>query len=381
MTGPLVTLKKHDSYEAGPLKAALADLLVPHGGMASFVKPGDTVLLKPNLVFGRDASKAINTHPGVVRAVAELAREAGAARIQVGDSPGYGTAAAAAKNCGILAVVDELGLEMVEFTSAERHVSGRLFPVLELAREVFEADVVVNLPKIKTHGQMLMTLAVKNMFGAVVGARKLRWHYRAGRDRRLFARMINEVALATKPHLSILDGVVGMDELGPSSGRVRPVGLLAAGPDPWALDAVIMDVLGVDREALFILAAAMEHGPREWRSLRIEGDAPDALRPDDWRIPEMVTLQMHGGFVDKHFPRVAAWLRDSIAPLPRANAACTGCGYCAGICPAQAMRMEGGKVLIDAAKCIRCYCCHELCQYQGLDMRRGLLARLLRMAD
>lgn len=379
MTGPLVTLKKHDSYDAAPLKAAVRDLLTPHGGMAAFVKPGDTVLLKPNLVFGRDASKAINTHPGVVRVVAELAWEAGAARIQVGDSPGYGSAAAAARNCGILAMVEEMGLEMVEFTSAERHAAGRLFPVLELAKEVFEADVVINLPKLKTHGQMLMTLAVKNMFGAVVGARKLRWHYRAGRDRQLFARMINEVAQAARPHLSILDGVVGMDELGPSSGRVRQVGLLAAGPDPWAVDAAIMDVLGIEREALFILAAATEHGPHEWRGLRLEGDGPASLRPDDWRIPEMVTLQMHGGFVDTHFPRIAARLRDSIAPLPQANAACTGCGYCAGICPAQAMRMDAGRVRIDAAKCIRCYCCHELCQYQGLDMRRGLLARLLQI--
>lgn len=380
MSAPQVSLLAHRDYDPEAVLITMRRLLEPLGGMASFVSPNARVILKPNLVFGRHPDKAINTHPSILRAAAILVREAGAKWIGVGDSPGFGSSNSAAKAAGLTAVADEFGLEVIEFAPLENIDTGRTFVRLELARELLEADVIINLPKMKSHGQMLMTLAVKNMFGAVVGARKLQWHYRAGRDRLLFARAINEIAMAVRPHLSILDGIVGMDGLGPSAGRARPVGLLAASSDPWALDAVIMDTLGLPREALYTLAAASAHGPREWRDLEIVGDAPGSLKPDDWQLPELCTLQMHGDFVEKSLPRLASWLRKRISPRPVPSDSCIACGHCVAICPARAMRLEKGKVAIDEAVCIRCYCCHELCQYDGMDMRSGgLLAKLLRL--
>ncbi|MCC8181203.1 MAG: DUF362 domain-containing protein [Planctomycetes bacterium] len=380
-SGPLVSLVRHSEYRRESLLDAVAHVLHPLGGMAAFVNPGDQVLLKPNLLFGRHQDKAINTHPEMVRAVATLARQAGAGRICIGDSPGYGSARAAARGCGILAVADELDLELVEFTPVENIDHSRSFPRLELAEQLLNADVVINLPKLKTHGQMLMTMAVKNMFGAVPGARKFQWHYRAGRDRELFARVVNDIAAAVRPQLSILDGVVGMDETGPSSGRARPVGVVAASADPWAVDAVMMDMVGIDRERLPVLAAAAKFGPYEWQELRVVGEKPESLRPDDWRLPNSRTLQMHGGFIENRLPRLAKFLRSHISPIPAANADCTACGHCVAICPARAMRLESGRLLIDADACIRCYCCHELCQHEGMDMRSdGVVARLLGFA-
>ena len=378
MSRPLVNLLSHDNYDRGLILDRVRELLHPLGGMERFVRPGSRVVLKPNLVFGRASDKAINTHPEIFRAAAVLAREAGAGWIGMGDSPGYGTARAAAKSCGLAAVAEEEGVELIEFTPQEDVDQGRAFMRLELARELLEADVIVNLPKMKTHGQMLMTLAVKNMFGAVPGARKLQWHYRAGRDRMLFARAINEIARRVKPQVSILDAVVGMDGMGPTAGRARKVGFLAASDDPWALDAAVMDVLGLDRDILFTLADAREHGPGEWLDCELRGDAPAALRPDDWQIPALRTLQMHGGFVEKRLPGVAKWLRRRMAPRPVPKDACIACGHCVEICPVKAMRLDNGRLRIDDGACIRCFCCHELCQHDGMDMAGGgVLAKLL----
>lgn len=375
---PAVSLLAHRNYDRRETLEKMRLLLEPLGGMGRFVAAGSRVLLKPNLVFGRPADKAVNTHPEILRAAIALAREAGASRITVGDSPGFGTAKAAAKASGLAAVAAEEGVGIVEFTPVEDVDPARSFVRLELAREVLEADAVINLPKMKTHGQMLMTLAVKNMFGAVPGPRKFQWHYRAGRDRELFAKVINEITRRVRPSLSILDAVVGMDGMGPTAGNPRPVGFMGASADPWALDAAVMDVLGLERELLFILADAARNGPHEWRDAVLYGDDPATLGPENWRIPELRSLQMHGGFVERHLPGVARWIRSRVSPRPRPKPECIACGYCVDICPAKAMRLEDGKVLIDDAACIRCYCCHELCQHNGMDMESGgVIARLL----
>ncbi|MCD8351054.1 MAG: DUF362 domain-containing protein [Planctomycetaceae bacterium] len=377
---PRVSFVPLQTYDNDEAVAALRETLKPLGGMERFVRPGNRVILKPNLVFGRAPDRAINTHPAILRAAAILTQEAGAAWIGVGDSPGFGSAKLAMKQCGILDVADALGLEPFEFTPSEDVDRDRSFIRLELAKELLEADVIINLPKMKTHGQMNMTLAVKNMFGAVPGARKLQWHYRAGRDQNMFARAINEIARRVRPQLSILDAVVGMDGLGPSAGRVRPVGFIAAGDDPWSLDAAVMDMLGLDRDLLFTLAEAVQSGHIGWQSFERFGPADETLRPADWQIPSLRTLQMHGGFIERRLPRVAAWLRRRITPRPFPKATCIGCSLCVDICPAKAMRLDGGKLHIDEAACIRCFCCHELCQHDGMGVTEpGLVARLLRI--
>ncbi len=369
MTPPAVSLLSHKTYDPEATLEAVRKVLAPLGGMERFVKPGMTVLLKPNLVAGQPPEKAVNTHPAVARAAALLAKEAGAAKILIGDSPGYGSAKSVMKTCGLAEMAEEAGAEMIEFTSAASVDEDRQFVRLELAKELFDADLVVNLPKMKTHGQMLMTLAVKNMFGASVGTRKLQWHYRAGRDRMVFARALNEIAEAATPALTIMDAVVGMDGTGPTSGRARPAGFVAASDNMWSLDAVVMDILGVDRRELFTLAEKASRDPGAWQTPSLAGDAPETLRPEDWRFPELSTLQMHGGTIEKYLPFLGRWLRGKVTPLPVANELCVGCGYCVKICPGKAMRLENRKVVVNDRDCIRCYCCHELCPSHGLRIQ------------
>ncbi len=346
--------------------------------MKQFVRPGSRVVVKPNLLFGRRPEKAVNTHPALVAEICRLALEAGAAAVAVGDAPGYGNTVAAAKQAGYVDAVKELDVEFIEFTPLENIDQQRFFMRLELAKELLEADVVINLPKFKTHGQMLMTMAVKNCFGAVPGHRKFQWHYRAGKDKMLFARALNEIAMAVNPALTVMDAILAMDGAGPGSGRARAADFLAAGDDPWAVDAAAMDVLGIDRRLLFTLADAMEHGPHSWEKATLAGDSPNALRPDDWDLPELATAQMHGPFVERYLPGLAAWLRERISPPPYPKAECIVCGYCRSICPAGAISETADGIVIDKNLCIRCYCCHELCQHGGMAMPKGgLAARLL----
>ena len=182
MTLP-VSLQALPDYAPARVQDALLQLLDPLGGMPSFVKPGQTVLIKPNMLSGKSPDKAVTTHPEIVRQVILLAKEAGGS-IWVGDSPGLGKPESVARKCGIMDVIEETGAQFVPFEeSVPIALQEGTFHHLEVAREALEADVIINLPKLKTHQMMGYTGAVKNMFGLVVGMRKVRLHLQAGTDK------------------------------------------------------------------------------------------------------------------------------------------------------------------------------------------------------
>lgn len=375
MSGPLVSLRAQTTYDPGPLREAIADLLAPLGGIEAFVSSGDRVVLKPNLVMGIAPEKAATTHPAIVRAVAELALECGA-RVAVGDSPGIGSCRSAARSAGVLAALEGLPVDLIEFTAREVTLERGTYRRQSLAAELLDADVVINLPKLKTHQQMLMTMAVKNLFGAVVGGRKFQWHYRAGRDRLTFAGMLGEVCRAVRPALSVVDAVVAMDGSGPTHGTPNPTGFLAAGANPWAVDAVLLDVLGIDRNRLYTLQAAEAAGDIDWKQATPLGTSPESLRPTDWNLPETVPVGMiAGSFAEKH-PRLGRWLRRLFTAHPVVQETrCKRCGACIRICPANAMQMTDEGVCIDTTRCIECYCCDELCPHDAIQLTRGWVGR------
>ena len=224
----IVSLTKVPDYDRGKMGEALERLLEPLGGMAAFVLPGERVLLKPNMLYGKAPECAVTTHPEVLRAVIDLVKNAGGVPL-VGDSPGFGDIRKVAEKSGLLQVCTDTGAELVEFAEAVEVAGTGLFKRLELARPYLEADRVINLPKLKTHEMMTMTCAVKNLFGAVVGHAKAGWHLKAGADREMFARMLLEIYLLRKPDLTIVDAITAMEGNGPGSGDPVHVGLLLAG--------------------------------------------------------------------------------------------------------------------------------------------------------
>lgn len=369
-----VILEKTDGYDRDKMKQAVVRLLAPLGGMEAFVKPGERVLLKPNMLSAKVPAKAVTTHPELVRAVIELVREVGAIPL-VGDSPGVGTFRRVAEKSGILQVVEETGAELLEFSESVQVTGDGFFRRFDLARPYAEADRVINLPKLKTHGMMTMTCAVKNLFGAVVGAGKVAWHLRAGEDRNLFARLLLEIYLLRKPDLNIVDAVTAMEGDGPSSGTPRQVGLLIAGSDAVSVDVVAADILKIPKKLLYVERAAVQMGFSgvDRSAIQVGGYPLDQARIADFKLPPLSDVQFG-------IPRfIVRRLRHLLTAYPYPmHAKCKRCGICCDACPPKAMEIRDGFLTIDYKKCIRCFCCRELCPEHALGVREGLLLRIIK---
>ncbi|ARV62809.1 thylakoid-associated protein [Nostocales cyanobacterium HT-58-2] len=283
---PSVSLIRATSYEREALRESLETLLEPLGGIAAFVKPGNRVLLKPNLLTGARPGKECTTRPELVYAVAQMIIEAGGKPF-LGDSPAFGSAKGVAVANGYLPVLEELNLPIIDFHGKRYQTVSEEFNHLLLCKEAIETDVVINLPKVKSHAQLVLTMGVKNLFGCVPGKMKAWWHMEAGKDANRFAQMLVETARAIHPNLTIVDGIIGHEGNGPSGGEPRPLGILAASPDVFALDRAIVEILSVPPEQVPTIAASMRLGlVGELEAIHFPHLHPDLLKIDDWRLPD-----------------------------------------------------------------------------------------------
>ena len=205
---PSVSLLRAETYQPEALQASIEAVLAPLGGLEAFVKPGDRVLLKPNLLTGSRPTKECTTRPEVVYCVAKLVQTAGGHPF-IGDSPAFGSAKGVAEANGYLPYLEKLGVSVVEFQGKRYKTVGDTFNHLRLSKEAMDADVVINLPKVKSHMQLTMTMGVKNLFGCVPGKMKAWWHMEAGKDAQRFGMMLVETARAIAPDLTIVDGIIG----------------------------------------------------------------------------------------------------------------------------------------------------------------------------
>ena len=372
MTQPIAFVKASEYNSVASAVRKSLDLL---GGIGNFLQPGMKVLLKPNLLFGVDPAKCVTTHPEIIRAVISIVRKAGAYPV-MGDSPVIGTGSFHSKRAGYRDLCAELQVPWIDFENDAMEVEGKhAFKKITIARIVHEADAIINLPKVKTHGQAYLTLSVKNMFGIIPGVRKAQWHLTSGVDPLKFAEMLVEVCYLRKPVLNIVDGIMAMHGNGPRNGKPYPLGFIIAGADPSAVDKAICYMLGVKAEKVPTLIAASKLGVGETRleNLRFLGDHPEDAKVKGFQ------------FVGQHLPSDMGKL-NFLAPFARKattsrpvidHQTCTCCNQCVDHCPALAMRLDGkveaGKVLIDLDKCIRCYCCSEICPEGSVSVGQGWL--------
>ncbi len=367
-----VSIVRCAAYEPEAVEAALRRNLELIGGIESIVRPGNRVLLKVNLLSPRPPEQAVTTHPIVVGAMLRLVRAAGG-RPVVGDSSGgllagqaqtekalsvTGIRAAAAANGAELANFDAGRIAVVE-NSASSPV-----PVLHLAQSVLDADVVINMPKLKTHGATLFTGALKNMFGTVPGGRKAAYH-RMAPTLNEFANLLVDIYAAVKPGLTVMDGVWSMEGNGPAHGRPRRAGLLLASTDGVALDTVAAAVIGLrpDDVATTRVAAARGIGEGDFAAIDIVGERLSEVRIPDFRLPPTAVLAVAPRFL----------LRGAFGML-RARPVvdperCVRCWVCADNCPAGVIRRGGEIPVIDYHSCISCYCCQELCPQAAVTIR------------
>ncbi len=259
-----VAIVRCEDYDKERVSDAVAQALEALGGAAQFATETDGLLLKPNILKGAPPESALTTHPEILRAVAEQFQNMDAPPriISMGDSPAWGSLAACAEQTGLSSVCEELGLPLVTFRKGVKvpNPDGVVYTHLTMAKEAMDADGIINLPKLKTHCQLYMTGAVKNLFGCVAGKRKAWWHFKAGTFEDYFPLMLVETARLLKTRLSVLDAVFAMEGQGPAQGTPRKVGLIIASADPVALDRVACEVTGLAPEKLRTLEAARVTG-------------------------------------------------------------------------------------------------------------------------
>ena len=367
-----VSLQSLADYDPGRVKETLHRLLEPLGGIENFVKPGQKVLIKPNLLAGKSPEKAVTTHPEIVRQVILLAQSTGAV-VTVGDSPGLGKPESVARKCGIYQVVEETGARFADFEeSVPVKFGSGTFHRLEVAREALDTDIIINLPKLKTHQMMGYTGAVKNLFGLVVGMRKVRLHLQAGTDKAFFALMLLELAERFEPALSIMDAVVGMEGNGPGNGDPVQIGALLASAHTLALDTVATAMVNLPGERVWTQRVAIETGRRgvSLAELDLHGTPLGQLQTNRFRPAKISDINFGLPTPLKNL------LKNAMTAQPEISRECLQCGHCVTHCPPQAMNMDEHGVRIDYGRCIRCFCCQELCPHAAVTTRQGALLRL-----
>lgn len=325
---------------------------------------GKSVFVKPNVLRVSEAKEGIVTHPAVVRAVVEKVETMQPASIVVGDNPGafsYGENERAFRVTGLMDAAKGHWRNIGD-DSREVPFNPDFLPRVSVSRAILDADVVISLPKFKTHGLTVVTGAIKNSYGFLPGAQKATLHRISGCAEK-FHRAVVEVFRLRVPDLFIVDAVVGMEGNGPASSDLRDIGLVLGSDNAVAMDAVIATMMGVAPHLLSFLTIAREMGLGDYDLDTI--DIIGELR----RLPAFKLPPLSGEAILGNAP-VQAFIHGRSFARPHVDAdGCTGCGTCAEHCPASALSMVEGLPQVDADMCIACFCCQEMCPTKAIAVK------------
>ena len=347
------------------------------GGLDPFCESDHHIVLKPNILLGDKPEKGTATHPEFLKAVAKFLLARGV-NLSFGDSPAVGAPEISMRASGLSEVAELLGVNVADFINAQdvENPDGKLIKQFRLAEGLSGIDGIINLPKIKTHGLMRLTGAVKNLFGCLPGVQKATFHARL-KDEYLFAEMLVDLAELISPKLHIMDGVLGMEGNGPRNGRMRPIGVLMLSTNPHALDHCVARIMNLDPSLVPTLQVAQERGLYQPAHIEILGEALESFVIEDFNVNRSKgsTTGQQKFYMDL--------FRDWVTPKPVIDPdECTMCGRCVSFCPVtpKAVRFLDGRQQApqyDYKHCIRCYCCQETCPYEAISIKTPLLGRLL----
>lgn len=331
------------------------------------------IVIKPNLLLAYPPEKAATTHPAVVQAAARLFVEWGAASVTIAESPGgiYNEKSLdrtyritgmtdAAKNSGAVLNRD---LSFREFSTPDGKVS-KMFSVIT---PILDSDVIVNICKMKTHSLAMMTGAAKNLFGVIPGIMKFEMHARFKKPEDFFSMVIDlDTALeASHSIINICDGIVGMEGDGPSGGTPKTAGVLLMGRNPFCLDCVAARIMGLDgRVRMTELAVSRGLCPEKEEEAFTVGVKLQDICCGSFALPDTALA--------KKFRLIPPFLQ----PKPVIDKKqCQGCGMCVKNCPQHTISIKNGKARISHDKCIRCYCCQELCTFKAVKIKKSFIYR------
>ncbi len=361
--------------------AAVNKALALLGGIEKFVRKGDRVVIKPNLVSRKKPEDAATTHPDFLRAVIKAVEDTGGI-VTIAESPGGPYNAAALRSvysaCGVNDAIKGTGAKL-NFDTSFTEVNfpdGKTVKTIPIINPILDADVIISLPKLKTHAMTSYTGAVKNLFGTIPGTYKAELHFRLN-ERKSFCSMLVDLHECVKPTLSIMDGVWGMEGDGPTAGKNRRIGLVLASANAHALDLAACKIIDYKPYEVDTVYEAVKRGLVEDSAdkLDVVGENLEELVIKDFLKPE----SHFNLFKLIHLPAALnACLTNALAPRPKVSYnECIGCGECARRCPPKAIDMNTGKPGIHRDKCIKCFCCQELCPKGAVKIYRPVLNKFM----
>ena len=340
---------------------------------------GMKILLKVNLLSAKPPERAVTTHPSVVRAVIRWLKQFNPSKIYVGDSSGgsaLNSTAVALKTSGIQAVCDEEGVIAIPLEKTER----KIYPVPNplILNEIVstnlleDVDLIVNLPKIKTHSQCILTCCIKNMFGTIILTKKAEKHARFPSIDQFCSALV-DIYSVSKPQLTVVDGFLAMEGNGPGAGDVvDDLKIILAGYDGIALDTLVCKIIDLDpAKVLYIEKGAIKGiGSSNLEEFEIIGQSIESVfRP--FKLPRVMPISLRLPSV------ISEYIGDKIfkSTIKIDKEKCKLCGTCWKNCPVDALtppnELKIGEYvpIWNKEKCISCYCCAELCPYEAVEFK------------
>lgn len=335
---------------------------------------GARVLVKTNLVMRKSPDDAVTTHPIVVEAIVRYLQSIGCIPI-IGDSPGgpYNewNLKGVYKATGMTIVAEKTGCELnYDIGVIEvQNDKAKFLKTMQLIKIVSDVDFVISAAKLKTHGMMTFTGAVKNLFGVIPGITKAEYHFKMNNTEN-FAEHLLDICQYVNPIVSIIDAVDGLEGDGPTAGIKRHVGLIMASTCPYALDVAAVKVIGINPGIVPTIAAAEARGlmSSDVKEIEITGVNLEEINIEPFILPKSINVNFVGGRLPKFLEK---FVTNTFRPQPIFDhSKCIGCGDCKRSCPPDAIKMVNDKPVPDLDKCIRCFCCHELCPIKAVDIKK-----------
>lgn len=381
-----IAVIKCDKYEKSVLEDAVKKVFNYFPEFYDTLKPQMKVLLKPNVLSEAKPESCVDTHPEIIRAVARLVKQKGC-KVIIGDSPGNAKANVKEifEKSGIIRIAEEEDIEIsyfndnvVEYLNKNTKIKG--MEVVHIAKTPLEADVIINLPKFKTHNLMNFTGAVKNMFGVIPGFNKSKYHILFPTPKE-FAKALLEIFKIVKPHFTIMDAIMGMEGHGPQGGKPKFIGAVIGGYDCISIDTYCSSLIGYKYSDVYTNIYGDEYnlGNGILENINILGDVIKPFKKGEFELVRNLD------YILNRVPRILYILLKPLAKRIRIEPEiikekCTGCSVCLNGCPSKTIKLDKNKKAnIDYKNCIMCFCCHELCEYKAIGIRRSWLAKRLQI--
>ena len=376
-------VRAHD-YDYAEIYAVMKKGIELIGGLAKIVPPGSNVFVKINhLSSPSPVEKGIVTHPVFVEVVLDLLK-AVSANITVGDDIQSGTGDGF-QISGFRQMCRRVGVRLInlrEIGFVKTACNGHFLENIYLSKIALDADVIINLPKLKTHSLCVLTGGVKNMYGTIPIGLRRKFHgaYIRNED---FSHVVTDIFSAIRPQLTIMDGIIAMEGEGPSAGSLRRLGIILASQDAVAIDAVATKIIGLNPMDIYTTRYSDERGlgVGDLRNIEVGGGEIDSVLTPAFRPPRVAGLPFSSAIntlvklVPLFLPRLI--LRKLAIKPSVIEHRCTGCAECKNICPIEAISIHSETAKIDHNICIECMCCHEVCRFDAIEPKQSTSGRII----